>query len=286
MRAPTGDIMNNRLINNLLHSLAQQELQLQASMFLSPCLKGGRIRTKIAGMIYQFRSTPRDFEGWGIFQPIDAKKAILQETADLWQIDEYLKHFATLRVRLVYQLKNQTWIAYPINEADMRQRFGAVRPVVVHLVSEGAVFDVILVRSLGAAFFFETVDRKADPIHAEALQQGIQALTPVEILKFAGLTPEMRTAYEMVTKRIAYFNISSDEVRLRDALKTGGGLLDRFYDRGDFWTVEWRTGDGEAHTSSISKQDLTVMTAGICLDDFDTDFDLQSLVGVVEQRYD
>lgn len=273
-------------IQNLLHSLAQQELQLQTAMFLAPCLKGGRIRTKIAGMVYQFRSTPRDFEGWGIFQPIDPQQAILQETADLWQIDEYLKHLSTLRVRLVYQLKNQTWIAYPINEADMRQRFGAVRPVVVHLVTEATVFDVVLVRSLGAAFFFESIDRKADPIHAEALQQSIQAVTAVEKLQFSGLTPEMRTVYEMVAKRIANFNINTDEVRLREALKTGGGVLDRFQDQGDFWTVEWRTGDGEEHTSSISKQDLTVMTAGICLDGFDEDFDLQSLVGVVERRFE
>jgi hypothetical protein len=43
---------------------------------------------------------------------------------------------------------------------------------------------------------------------------------------------------------------------------------------------------GESHTSAISKQDLTVVTAGICLDDLDEEFDLQSLVGVVEQRYD
>ncbi len=60
--------------------------------------------------------------------------------------------------------------------------------------------------------------------------------------------------------------------------------LARFSDKGDFWTVEWRTGDGEEHTSAISKMYLTVMNAGICLDDLDEDFDLQSLLGVVEQR--
>ena len=278
--------MQKSNIQNLLQSFAQQELQLQNSLFLAPCVMGGFIRTRISGMIYQFRSKPHDFEGWGIFQPIDAKTSVLQETADLWQIDEYLKPFPALRVRLVCQLKNQTWIAYPINEADMRQRFGSAKPVVIHLVSEGAVFDVVLARSLGSAFFFEAIDRKADPIHAEALQQGIQDLTVLDQLQFPGLTPEMRTAYGMVSQRIKTFNLHPDEVRLRDALNTGGGELDRFHDRGDFWVVEWRTGDGEEHTSSISKDNLTVMTAGICLDGWDENFDLQSLVGVVEQRFD
>ena len=38
------------------------------------------------------------------------------------------------------------------------------------------------------------------------------------------------------------------------------------------------------HTSLIRKNDLTVVSAGICLDDQDEDFDLMALVGVMEQR--
>jgi hypothetical protein len=221
---------------------------------------------------------------------------MMVSAAEIWQVDEYLNHLPLLRSRLVYRLQNQTWLAYPINEADMRQRFGAVRPIVVHLVTDAAAFDVVMVRSLGSAFYFEAVDRKADPIHGEQLQQGIQALTPIGALKFSGLTPEMLTTYELVARQTEGFTIAAaptspriihqDERRLRDALQTGGGTLDRFQDQGDYWTVEWRTGDGEEHTSAISKHNLTVITAGICLDDLDEDFDLQSLVGVVEQRYD
>ena len=50
-------------------------------------------------------------------------------------------------------------------------------------------------------------------------------------------------------------------------------------------TVEWQTFDGEYHSSAISKQDLTVISSGICLSGLDRDFDLQSLVGVIEKRY-
>jgi hypothetical protein len=288
--------MKKTNIHNLLHSLAQQELQLQTRQFLAPCVKDGRIRTRIQGMVYTFVPQPIDVEDWGIFQPVDTKTAMLVAPAEIWQIDEYLRSLPLLRSRLAYRLQNRTWLAYPINEADMRQRFGVARPIVVHLVTDAAAFDVVTVRSLGSTFYFEGVDRKADPIQAEQLQQGIQALTPIGELKFSGLTPEMLTTYELVARQTEGFPIAAatvetspriihrDERRLRDALKTGGGTLDRFQDQGDYWTVEWQTGDGEAHTSAISKNDLTVMTAGICLDDLDEDFDLQSLVGVVEQR--
>jgi hypothetical protein len=272
-------------LNALLHQLADREFQLRSHQFLAPCLKGGKIRTRIQGLVYEFLPKPRDFEGWGIFHPLDTRTALRSQTAEIWQIDEYLKPAPQLLVRLIYPLKNQTWLAYPVNEGDMRQRFGVVKPIALHLVSQGTAFEVVVARRIGSSYWFDTIDRKADPAHTEALQQAIQRRISPADLKFSGLTPEMRWVYESVVQRTAGFP-DADEKRLQDALRTGGGQLDRFQDGGDFWTVDWRTGYGERHTSAISKQDLTVMTAGICLDGLDRDFDLQSLVGVVEQQYE
>jgi hypothetical protein len=274
--------MSHPKLQDLLRSIAHQESNLPP--FLAPCLKFSKIRTRIQGMIYTVTPQDRDFEGWGIFQPVDTKMATLTETAELWQIDAYFHRSPTLRVRLIHRLKNQTWLAYPVNESDMRQRFGTPKPIALHLVTEGSRFEVVLVRLVGTVFYFEAIDRLSDPIAAEQLQNFFQNHTTIEQLAFPGLTPEMRSAYHLATQQIQDFSNKQDEKRLRSALQTGGGTLDRFQDKGDFWTVEWRTGDGEEHTSAISKGDLTVMNAGICLDDLDEDFDLQSLVGVVEQR--
>jgi hypothetical protein len=63
--------MKEMNIQNLLHSLAQQELQLQTRQFLAPYVKGSRIRTRIQGMVYTFVPQPIDAEDWGIFQPVD-----------------------------------------------------------------------------------------------------------------------------------------------------------------------------------------------------------------------
>lgn len=272
-------------IRKLINQIADAEAQLSATQFLAPCVKGGRVRTKVAGMIYTFTPKPRQFTGWGIFQPVDAKTATVVESADLPQIAEYLQHFPQIRLRLAHQLQGQTWLAYPVNEVDMRQRLKVVKPIAVHLVTEGVAFEQILTRWNGQSCWFEEIDRRTDPIITETLQSAIKELTPVEELQFKGMTPEMRTVYELATAQIAEFSQpQQDEKRLRKALQQGGGELNEFQDRGDYWTVNWRTADGISHTSAIAKTDLTVISSGICLSDRDRDFDLQSLVGVIEQQ--
>lgn len=95
----------------------------------------------------------------------------------------------------------------------------------------------------------------------------------------------MRTVYELAIQNLKDFDPKIvDERRLQRALKMGGGELRGFCDRDDYWLVEWTSQNGERHSSAIAKNDLTVMSAGICLSGEDSNFDLQSLVGVVEDR--
>jgi len=270
-------------IQTLLHQIASAEAQLHSMQFLAPCVKGGRVRTRMAGMVYTFTPHPRQFEGWGIFQPVDAQTVSLAETADLPQITAYLQQFQSIRLRLAYRLHHQTWLAYPANETDMRQRFKTIKPMRVHLVTEGIAFEQVIARWNGNCCWFEQIDRRADPAIADTLQSNLQQRTPVKELQFRGITPEMRSTYELVAQRTEGFaQPQQDEKRLRQALKLGGGELHQFQDRGEYWTVDWTTIDGHQHTSAIAKDDLTVISSGICLSGRDRDFDLQSLVGVME----
>jgi hypothetical protein len=167
----------------------------------------------------------------------------------------------------------------------MQQRFKTVKPVPVHLVTEGIAFEQIVARWNGNFCWFEEVDRRADPAITETLQSALKQRILVEELQFRGITPEMRSLYELVTQHTEGFaQPQRDEKRLRQALKQGGGELHQFQDRGDYWTVDWTTADGTRHTSAIAKNDLTVVSSGICLSGRDRDFDLQSLVGVMEER--
>lgn len=87
--------------------------------------------------------------------------------------------------------------------------------------------------------------------------------------------------YELATRQIEGFTQpQQDEKQLRKALQMGGGELNQFHDRSDYWTVDWTTVDGVRHSSAIAKTDLTVVSSGICLSGRDRDFDLQSLVRV------
>lgn len=341
-------------IRDLLNQIAAEETQLSKTQFFAPCVPGGQVRTKVAGIICTFTPQLQDFEGWGIFQPVDHKTARLVEEPSLPQIAEYLRLFKPLRLRLAYRLHGQTWLAYPVNEGDMQQRLGFVKPVPVHLVTEAATFEPVIVRWDVGTGWFDELDRRADPIIADQLREQLRQLTNTENLRFAGLTPEMRTVYDLALQQTEAFQLirqqqqeaerqqeaqrqlrhqqregrqrqndqrlrleaelqrqrqwhglrdrryprqpetnvkcssrrqpQNDETRLQDALQVGGGNLQNFRDRGDFWQIEWTTSTGEHHTSAISKDDLTVISSGICLSGYDQDFDLQSLVGVIERR--
>ncbi|MDJ0557205.1 MAG: hypothetical protein QNJ68_22725 [Microcoleaceae cyanobacterium MO_207.B10] len=276
-------------IRKLINKLATQESELTNIQFLAPCVKNGSVKTRVAGMIYTFESQPKKFAGWGIFQPINEKIAKFIEEPSLPQLEEYFQLLKPLRLFLACQLKEQTWLAYPTNESDAKQRFGFAKPVAVHLVTDGAMFEQIIARFDGASWWFEDVDRRADPLAAEELREAFKNIIPPNKVRFKGITPEMKTTYDLVAGAKEEFmkqmQQQRDEKRLREALAMGGGELQNFRDRSGYWQVEWVTGDGERHTSAIDKNDLTVVSAGICLSEGDRHFDLQSLVGVVEQRY-
>ncbi|MBI2875318.1 MAG: hypothetical protein HYY20_00360 [Candidatus Tectomicrobia bacterium] len=273
-------------LRKLLAQVAAEEDAFRQTTFLAPCVRGGQVRAKVVGLVYTFAPQPRNFEGWGIFQPVSERMAAVIEEASLPQVAEYLRLLKPLRLRLAHALRGQTWLAYPVNESDARQRLGEARPVPIHLVSDGAQFEPVVARWDGGGLWYEEIDRRDDPTMAESLRDALRKVTPPEAVRFKGMTPEMRTVYGVAAQQANAFQSMMqqrrDEARLRDALRMGGGELRTFDDRGDFWRVEWTTRDGEHHTSAIAKGDLTVISAGICLSGKDRDFDLQSLVGVVE----
>ncbi|MDX1932205.1 MAG: hypothetical protein SFU56_06345 [Capsulimonadales bacterium] len=324
-----------RNVRDMLARMAEAEAAFEGTRFVAPCPQGGRVRTRVAGIVRTFRTAPADFEGWGVFRP-DGETARLVEEADLPLIDAYLSLFPRLRLRLARPLGGTIWLAYPANEADMNQRFGPPRPVAVHLVTEGGRFEPIVAHAVGGTWFFAASDRRADTAPTEALREAFRQTVEPDVPMFAGRTPEMRTVYELAAQADPRFRQrrrerqasarreaeregrrqreqarrafeadvreqddpgwygprihrgqprdTGDERRLRQALRTGGGELRDFNDRGEYYLVEWTTGDGRVHTSAISRGDLTVVSSGICLSGRDRDFDLQSLVGVMERR--
>jgi hypothetical protein len=282
-------------IRKLLKRLAAEEETLRSSLFLAPCVRGSHVRANVSGLLYTFVPRPRDFEGWGIFQPISEREAQLVREALPERVDEYLKLFPVMRLRLCYRLKDSAWLAYPASESEARLHLSSrqATPVTMHLVTDGMEFEQVYARDVGGEWWFEGLDRRASPLEAESLRDALRSGVAPTVLNLKGLTPEMRACYSLVFRRgelerereLSARQLcleGRDESRLRSALRFGGGDLHDFSDQGEYWTVGWLARDGQYHTSAIAKSDLTVMSAGICLSGEDQKFDLQSLVGVVE----
>lgn len=274
-----------KLLEGLIEELAAAEQGLLAARFLAPCVAGCRVRTRVLGLVHTFRPRPPDFEGWGLFRPIGGEEAQLDGVADLPLVAEYLRLLRPLRLLLAHPLRQGTWLAYPANESDARQRIGSARPRVLHLVTEGTQFEQVVARWDGDAWWFEETDRRADPQLAETLRGRLREAVPPEELRVPGLTPEARTTYDLAAQQAKQFfaqmQARRDHGRLETALRQAGGQLRDFRNRGEYWVVEWETSDGRRHTSAISRDQLAVVSAGICLSGRDADFDLQSLVGVM-----
>ncbi|MCP5419050.1 MAG: hypothetical protein H6970_00975 [Gammaproteobacteria bacterium] len=274
----------------LIEELARQEKELYRRTFLAPCVRGGQVRTRLAGLIHTFTANPANREGWGIFHPRDAVTADWITVAEPEQIAAYLGLLPAMRWYLALRLRGRTWLAYPFNEGDARQRLGRCQPMPVHLVERGQALEGVIARWDGTAFWFDALDRRADPQLADQARESLRAFRSPETLRLPGLTPELRVAYTLALKGTAGYRARrtahDDRERLRRALDMAGGRLRDYREHDDYWLVEWLSAKGERHTSAIAKRDLTVISAGICLDGEDRRFDLQSLVGVMEQRPD
>jgi hypothetical protein len=72
------------------------------------------------------------------------------------------------------------------------------------------------------------------------------------------------------------------EQRLSKALKHAGGRYHSHGERDGIYVVRYEV-DGRQHVSTVRPDDLSVVTAGICLAGGDRHFDLSSLVGVLRQ---
>lgn len=161
----------------LVARLNQEQKHLLQREIIAPWLPGGRIRTRLGGMIYEFR-VKETFTGWGCFRPLNERDTEFLREAFPWERGGYLELLPALRVVLLWpgQEKSRpgTWWAIPYNESDAYQRFKlAARPVLVHLcdTTDGAKrFERVIARVDGSTLWFDGPDLLADVTHAEWLR--------------------------------------------------------------------------------------------------------------------
>jgi len=161
----------------LIARLSQESQQLLAREIIAPLLPGGRIRTRVGGLVCEFKPLGR-FVGWGRFRPLNEREAEPLGEALPWERGTYLEQFPALRVILLWPdldtRRPGTWWALAFNESDARQRFGfPAEPLPVFLCdpTNGAErFERVLARVDGQTLWYDGPDTLADPTHAEWLR--------------------------------------------------------------------------------------------------------------------
>jgi hypothetical protein len=266
-------------IHDLLNKMESAEEAFLNAEFLAPVLPGGWVRVWVAGLVCTLRVTNDAEPGWAILKPLSLERAKVIDTPSLRQIRDYLALFPAVKLVLVARA-GKDWLALPAHRGDTRFRIAG--PVRVHLATGVEPFQQIVARFDGAHFWFQEVDRRRSPAIAAYLREALAAETPPDELHKPTLTAEERDAYRLTYQAIEAARRDQVEMRLADALAHAGAELASYIEREDAYTVIF-TVDGRTHRSTVRKDDLTVMVAGICLAGQDRRFDLHSLIGVLRE---
>ncbi len=247
--------------------------------FLAPVLKGGQVRVRIEGLVLTLRVVGSFEPGWAILKPLSMDRAKFLRKPGLQQVRSYLALFPAIRLLLLTRGETD-WLAVPAQAGD--SRFELRGPVPIHLAVGVEPFERIIARFDGAQFLFQEVDRRRSPAIAAYLREALSSGTPPDELRKPTLTAEERAAYRQVYQALEEARRSQAEIRLRDALARADAALRSYIEHEDAYTVSF-TSDGRTHRATVRKDDLTVISAGICLSGQDQRFDLQSLVGVLQE---
>ncbi len=291
-----AEAMKKPNINNLLSKFAAQEEDFMAREFIAAKLRGTDVNVRVGGAICRMRTHPRRYEGIGIFRPKSTSEAELVREATLTERSRYLNMLP--RLKLIIECRRGTqWMGRMANRSDAR--FAIDGAVPIHMALDVQTFDVVVARFDCRQFWFDEVDMAQPPMTAISLRNALDAQVHPRDLEISDVTPELRDAYAVNYRRryepvaanaqaepIEVEPMSADAVRnrLRDNLTHAGAELVDYAEHGDGFRVTYKV-DGKQHISSLDKSDLTIQSAGFCLDDLDRDFDLASLVGVVREGY-
>ncbi len=304
---------------DLVAKLAARATALREREIIAPVLPGAKVRTRLDGLVYEFSAT-RPYSGWGVFRPVSELAVEPVGEALPWQRGAYLELFPKLRVLLLWPEPERqgTWWALPYNESDARQRFGLPgEPVPVLLCDENGVerFERVITRVDGETLWFDGPDSTADPARGEVLREIASAQDPPErlppglaaserasLLYFrihqleeAGRGKDLRERIGAMDKREQEELLRRDagrfllDERLRHALEKAGAELLGYTEilgrdgQVTGITVEWRErGEVRRYRTQLDA-DFTVVSSGICLSGRDRDFDLTSLVSVMNR---
>jgi len=267
-------------ILDLIDEMGEKEEKINDLIFISPIFNSKTVIAYINQIICTFKIN-KVSPGWYQFQPINFKKAKVVGPAGMEERENYLKHLPKIRMTLVFR-KDNKFFALPDKINSININNNDLLPVLLFDDSVN-IFDKIIARYDGAHFWFESVDYNNDPMKAEYLRESIVKEIIPEKLKFPNLLLEEKKAYAIkYTFSRKYQKEKKERNLIRDVEHAGGKYL-RYEEKNNFFSVTYEV-DGEVYTSHISKEsNHMVISAGICLNGHDKNFDLKSIITVIKE---
>jgi len=295
------------MIHDIFNRLEKQENALRGARILAPVLAGRTVSIRVAGVVCNLKieaentGAPR---GFGVLEAQSNTVAKWLRPATRAEREKYLALLPRLRF-IALERGRGGWAGFPAGQGG--GKFSLAGAAWVREVEEGVqAFDTVLARFDGAHFWFEASDTQRSPALAAYLRESLAGEVAPETLRKKDLSGQERAAYalafygppsepEPVAPEFALPTCEApDEIdphwrggtgtgaRLARSVAHGGGRLVSYIERDGVYSVTYSFGE-RTHTSTVRASDLAVQTSGICLSGRDGDFDLTSLVGVMQE---
>lgn len=267
-------------VSKLLDRFAAAEQNFLNQEFLAPVVPGSTVRVRIDGVVMQLEVVPNDFQGFAVFCPMTLRSAVFVRDATLAERTRYLS-LMNQRTMILCDRVASRWLSLPAHEAA-----GEPSAAQIRLAENVNLFDTVRVGFDGTNYWFDRIDNRSDSAMAAWLRSSMASeVKPVD-LKRKGLTSQQRAAYTLnyFARKELNEKLRRDEVesQIRAALGHAGAQFVQYVEHRDGFRVTYNVA-GQQHVSSVNKKDLTVQSAGICLNGEDRKFDLASLVGVLRE---
>ena len=280
--------------------LVENFAQIQVKPFVAPVTPRTRkILIVQDGVSFVFRRGKSNLAtGWHRFEERESDAihtpAFYPTTeAEEWEIETYLEHLKPqFRLIVLYRLGEDTWLCYPWNLSDAVQKgWPLSEPRAVYLTRRSIEpFTCIVACGTPDNLIYKSLDTGI--VHWNTLPL-IDELMADPTISLKWITPETKTSISIVrseikrreeeTKRKATDEQKRTlEGRIKYYLEFLGAKLVGWKEFGNNLEVTWD--DGDISRKAIIDRRVNTVSAGICLSDRDSDFDLTSLVDVYREH--
>lgn len=243
-------------MNNIFNKLVEQEKSIIGADFVV-CPFNFRATIKVANTKLSLKVNSNEL---GVYRVKSYKEGTYIREPNFQERSLFLDALPLVRMMICHVHKGQFFALN--NDGQFEVRY----------VDNAQLFDKIVVRFDGANFIFHELDRQdfrvpqqlRECLEVGKLNDGPFSLLDKECFKIA-----------LVNRR------DPNEVKIKDYVSRAGGKYKGHKQNGQNYTVTYEI-SGQTFSSVVNKN-LMVEAAGICLSGTDREYDLQSLISVVNE---